>query len=74
MRFTDFLRYHHRSIIPKSVDVSRYLDLLSGVEKTVLKLRSKRNKFVMSRSRTMYHMTLKTMAEWKQQDIMWKYL
>ena len=63
-RFLDYIKYHNESLIPKTVNLDKYLCMLNGLKHSVLKLRVKRNKLVMSKSRKMFEKTLEVMLKW----------
>ena len=65
-RFFDYVKYNNESLIPKAVDLDRFLKMLSGLKNSILKLRLKRNKLVMKRSREMFSNTLQTMSQWTE--------
>ena len=66
IRFVDFVKFHNISLIPNSIDVDKFLSIIRGMEHSLLRLRLKRNKLIMSNSRKMYHKTLQVMSEWSK--------
>ena len=72
-RFTEYLKHHGDNILP-SPDFDRLQSMLKGVEKSLVRQRNKRMKYVMSVNRQNFEHTAQAMQKWRERRLKYEHM